>query len=67
MCIGMAFALRFPGIVGDTVLVVTVLSATVGEFVGPARLRQSLHLAGEIEDTAAPTSPASPASKRAQA
>ena len=67
MCIGMAFALRFPGIVGDTVLVVTVLSATVGEFVGPARLRQSLHLAGEIEDTATQTSPTSPAPKGARA
>ncbi len=64
MCIGMAFALRFPGTVGDTVLVVTVLSATVGEFVGPTRLRQSLHLAGEIGDTAEPTSPTS---KRVQA
>jgi len=57
MCIGMAFALRFPGTVGDTVLVVTVLSATVGEFVGPARLRRSLLLAGEIDYTAARASP----------
>ncbi|HEV3189161.1 MAG TPA: hypothetical protein VGY54_01620, partial [Polyangiaceae bacterium] len=59
MCIGMAFALRFPGTVGDTVLVVTVLSATVGEFVGPARLRRSLHLAGEIVDEAALAPPTS--------
>jgi len=59
MCIGTAFALRFPGTIGDTVLVVTVLSATVGEFVGPARLRRSLHLAGEIEDTAVRASPVS--------
>jgi hypothetical protein len=48
MSIGLAFALRFPGRVGDTVLVVAVLSATVGEFVGPVRLRRTLELAGEI-------------------
>ena len=47
--IGLAFALRFPGWVGDTVLVVTALSAMFGEFVGPLRLRQSLQAAGEIE------------------
>jgi hypothetical protein len=48
MSIGLAFALRFPGLVGDTVLVVAVLSATVGEFVGPVRLRRTLQAAGEI-------------------
>ncbi len=47
--IGLVFALRFPGAIGDTVLVVAVLSATVGEFVGPARLRRTLQMAGEIE------------------
>jgi Kef-type K+ transport system membrane component KefB len=51
MSIGLAFALRFPGAIGDTVLVVAVLSATVGEFVGPVRLRRTLELAGEIEST----------------
>jgi Kef-type K+ transport system membrane component KefB len=52
MSIGLAFALRFPGMVGDTVLVVAAVSATVGEFVGPARLRAALQAAGEIEDPA---------------
>jgi Kef-type K+ transport system membrane component KefB len=47
--IGLAFALRFPGAVGDTVLVVAALSATVGEFVGPVRLRIALQRAGEID------------------
>jgi hypothetical protein len=47
--IGLAFALRFPGWVGDTVLVIAALSATFGEFVGPARLRRSLQAAGEID------------------
>jgi len=48
ICIGLAFALRFPGVVGDTVLVVSALAATVGEFVGPTRLRRALVAAGEI-------------------
>jgi hypothetical protein len=51
MSIGLAFALRFPGPVGDTVLVVAVVSATVGEFVGPVRLRRTLELAGEMAGT----------------
>lgn len=52
MSIGLVFALRFPGAVGDTVLVVAALSATVGEFVGPTRLRRSLLAAGEIPEGA---------------
>jgi Kef-type K+ transport system membrane component KefB len=48
--IGLAFALRFPGAIGDAVLVVAALSATLGEFVGPARLRRALQQAGEIDD-----------------
>jgi Kef-type K+ transport system membrane component KefB len=56
MCIGLAFALRFPGAVGDTVLVVAAVSATVGEFVGPARLRMALQAAGEIDDSASSAS-----------
>jgi hypothetical protein len=51
MSIGLAFALRFPGMLGDTVLVVAALSATVGEFVGPASLRMALKRAGEIDET----------------
>jgi hypothetical protein len=54
--IGLAFALRFPGQVGDTVLAVAVMSVTVGEFIGPVRLRAALRAAGEIEETK--TSPA---------
>ena len=47
--VGLAFALRFPGRVGDTVLVVAAVSALFGEFVGPFRLRRSLQDAGEID------------------
>jgi Kef-type K+ transport system membrane component KefB len=63
MSIGLAFALRFPGMLGDTVLVVATLSATVGEFVGPARLRVALKRAGEMNEggAAAPTSQRAPA------
>jgi len=50
--IGLVFALRFPGLVGDTVLVVAAISATVGEFVGPARLKLTLTRAGEIHEGA---------------
>ena len=65
MCIGLAFALRFPGAIGDTVLVVAAVCAMVGEFVGPLRLRRSLLLAGEIvegepaspDDAIAPDAP----------
>jgi hypothetical protein len=52
--IGLAFALRFPGPVGDTVLAVAAVSATVGEFVGPLRLRRALLGAGEIKELRAP-------------
>jgi Kef-type K+ transport system membrane component KefB len=50
LCIGLAFALRFPGVVGDTVLAVAVISAVVGEFVGPACMRRALLAAGELEE-----------------
>jgi hypothetical protein len=55
ICIGLAFALRFPGPIGDTILSIAVLSATVGEFIGPVRLRLALQAAGEIKE--APASP----------
>jgi Kef-type K+ transport system membrane component KefB len=58
MCIGLAFALRMPGPVGDTVLVVAAISATVGEFVGPTWLRRTLQVAGEIEETTTAVDPA---------
>jgi Kef-type K+ transport system membrane component KefB len=54
ICIGLAFALRFPGVVGDTVLAVVVASAVVGEFVGPFRMRRSLMAAGELDEKAPP-------------
>lgn len=52
--VGLAFALRFPGQVGDTVLVVAATSALFGEFVGPYRLRRSLEDAGEVDRAITP-------------
>jgi hypothetical protein len=40
------------------VLVIAVLSAVVGEFVGPVRLRHALVAAGEIQDGTPRTPPA---------
>jgi hypothetical protein len=60
MSIGLVFAMRFPGPIGDTVLVVAVLSATLGEFVGPVRLRRTLQVAGEIDAAPSVRSDAAP-------
>jgi hypothetical protein len=55
MTIGLAFALRFPGLVGDTVLATAAGVAVFGEFVGPIALRVALKQAGEIRPQEAPT------------
>jgi hypothetical protein len=54
MTIGLAFALRFPGPVGDTVLATAAAIAVFGEFVGPTALRVALKQAGEIKSPEAP-------------
>lgn len=51
MAVGLSFALRFPGVVGDTVLITVAAVTIFGEFVGPGRLRVSLMRAGEIAET----------------
>jgi Kef-type K+ transport system membrane component KefB len=61
MCIGLTFALRFRGAVGETVLAVASLSAMIGEFVGPVRLRSALRAAGEIEPPSPAAAPGVPA------
>lgn len=48
MSVGLGFALRFPGRVGDAVLLAATVSTVFGEFVGPAALRGVLRRAGEI-------------------
>jgi hypothetical protein len=49
MTIGLAFALRFPGPIGDTVLATAATLTVLGEFVGPWGLRTALRQAGEIK------------------
>jgi hypothetical protein len=53
MTVGLACALRFPGVVGDSVLALAAASTTLGEIVGPFALRSSLRAAGEIAAPAA--------------
>ena len=47
MCIGLAFALRFPGSVGETVLVSAAAATVLGEVLSPLGLRTALRRAGE--------------------
>jgi Kef-type K+ transport system membrane component KefB len=54
MAVGLSFALRFPGVVGDTILITVAVVTIFGEFVGPGRLRVALTRAGEITETKAP-------------
>ena len=67
MSMGLGFALRFPGNVGDAVLLAAAVSTVFGEFVGPAALRSVLRKAGEIPlhsvapRRRAPAEPARPA------
>jgi hypothetical protein len=47
MSIGLAFALRFPGPIGETVLVSAAAATVLGELVAPVGLRAALRRAGE--------------------
>jgi hypothetical protein len=49
MCVGLAFAIRFPGPVGNAILATAFVACIVGEIVGPIALRRVLEGAGEIE------------------
>lgn len=49
VAIGLAFALRFPGI-GDVVLATVVASTLVGEIAGPVALKRVLDRAGEVPE-----------------
>jgi hypothetical protein len=53
ICVGMSFALRFPGVVGSVILAASTLGMVVGELVGPANLRRALQNAGEAGDAVA--------------
>lgn len=62
--IGLAFALRFPGVVGDTVLLASAFSAIFGEFVAPASLRRILDQVGEIPEASPASTDGAPAEER---
>ncbi len=51
--VGLAYALRFPGVVGDTVLAIAVAATLFGELAGPLALLASLRRAGEVPALAA--------------
>jgi hypothetical protein len=56
MSIGLAFALRFPGPIGETVLVSAAAATLLGELVAPVGLRAALRRSGEasVEPAAQP-------------
>lgn len=54
MSIGLAFALRFPGRVGDTVLVCAAAATLLGELVAPTGLKLALRRAGEATTDTGP-------------
>jgi hypothetical protein len=54
MSIGLAFALRFPGRVGDTVLVCAAAATLLGELIAPLGLRAALRRAGEATTETGP-------------
>jgi hypothetical protein len=49
--LGLAFALRYPGTIGDCVLLTSVFTSIFGEFVAPAMLRRVLAQVGEVPET----------------
>jgi hypothetical protein len=55
--IGLAFAIRFPGAVGGTVLATAFVLGVAGELVGPVALKRVLASAGELEPPPPPSAP----------
>jgi hypothetical protein len=60
IAVGLSFALRMPGTVGDTVLVAAVACAVVGEIIGPQSLRVALTRTGDIEPPVVEVPPTPP-------
>jgi hypothetical protein len=60
--IGLSFAIRFPGPLGEAVLAVAFVTCIVGEAIGPLALRRALRGAGDIVE---PRSPESSSATRA--
>jgi len=55
LAVGLSFALRFPGLVGATVLTAATLAMVLGELLGPPSLRSVLRRAGEVPAATAET------------
>jgi hypothetical protein len=49
LALGLAFAVRHPGAVGDSVLLLAALGVLIGEWLGPGALRRALTRTGEIK------------------
>jgi hypothetical protein len=54
MGVGLAFAIRFPGPVGEAVLAIAFAACLVGEMIGPLALRRILRAEGEIAEGRVP-------------
>ncbi|MEO7035921.1 MAG: potassium transporter Kef [Polyangiaceae bacterium] len=61
LAVALAFAVRHPGQVSDSVLLLAALGVLVGEWLGPGALRRALTRVGEIKTEPSPAS-AAPAS-----
>ena len=54
LAVALAFRLRHPGVVADTLLLLACVGVLLGEWLGPAALRRALMQAGEIKPEAPP-------------
>jgi len=54
LAVALAFAVRRPGVVADTVLLLASVGVLLGEWLGPASLRRALARAGEIKPEVPP-------------
>jgi hypothetical protein len=56
LAVALAFRIRHPGVVADTLLLLACVGVLFGEWLGPASLRRALTQAGEIKPEAPPPS-----------
>ena len=61
---GFAFALRYPGVVGDTLLVIAAASNVLGELVSTFALKRLLEQVGEIVPPTPPSTEGPPSSRQ---
>lgn len=56
VAVALAVAIRHPGVVADTLLLLASMGVLLGEWLGPGSLRRALQRAGEIKPEAPPAS-----------